>query len=100
MSLNNAIKMNCENITFVQAIGMPKIAEKRGNGSSLIDSPKSKEEIRRSQKEKSEKGRIVLRCQEHKEKNTALLPNQKAEWERLGREQAQSKYVVLFSTPL
>ena len=41
MSLNNAIKMNCENITFVQAIGMPKTAEKRGNGSSLIDSPKS-----------------------------------------------------------
>lgn len=40
MSLNNTIKMNCENITFVQAIGMPKIAEKRANGNSLIDSPK------------------------------------------------------------
>lgn len=40
MSLNNTIKMNCENITFVQAIGMPKRAEKRANGNSLIDSPK------------------------------------------------------------
>ena len=40
MSLNNTIKMNCENITFVQAIGMPKIAEKRANGNSLINSPK------------------------------------------------------------
>ena len=39
MSFNNTIKMYCENMTFVQAIGMPKTAEKRGNGSSLIDSP-------------------------------------------------------------
>lgn len=38
MSLNNTIKMYYENMTFVQAIGMLKIAEKRGNGSSLIDS--------------------------------------------------------------